>query len=313
MDTLVSMRTFRIVAELGSFVAASERMSLSPAMTSKHVMHLEAKLGARLLNRTSRKVSLTEAGAAYLLQLGQTLDALDEAEASISHSTNTPKGLLRLSAPVWAASGLFSSVLADYCQQYPDVDLEIDLSGRLVDVVEEGFDLVLRVSDSPGDQFIARPIATVCFYWVAAPSFIAEHPPVTHIADLTNHPLLWYKGLPKDLIRLSRRMTQIASVTNTGNARTTRSSLPISPKLLSANESLLREAALQGMGIAALPHWMISDDIKLGRLQRVIDDDIPVKLQALYPSRKYLSSKVRTFLDFLVDDGRLNKDSHTPH
>jgi DNA-binding transcriptional LysR family regulator len=311
MDTLISMRTFRSVAELGSFVAASERLALSPAMTSKHVMHLEAKLGARLLNRTSRKVSLTEAGAAYLVQLSQTLDALDEAEASISQSTTTPKGLLRLSAPVWAASGVFASTLADFCQQYPDVDLEIDLSGRLVDVVDEGYDLVLRVSDSPGDQFIARPIATVCFYWVAAPTYIAQHPPVKHIEDLAKHSLLWYQGLPRDLKSLSRRLKPLVSADNTGKSKMPRGSIPITPKLISANETLLREAALQGMGIAALPHWMISEDIKLGRLQRVIDDDFPLKLQALYHSRKYLSSKVRTFLDFLVEDGRLNAESQT--
>ena len=309
MDTLVSMRTFRSVAELGSFIAASERLNLSPAMTSKHVMHLEAKLGARLLNRTSRKVSLTEAGSAYLLQLSQTLDALDEAEASISQSATTPKGLLRLSAPVWAASGVFASVLADFCRQYPDVNLEIDLSGRLVDVVDEGFDLVLRVSDSSSEQFIARPIATVCFYWVATPKYIDENPPVKTIEDLAPHSLLWYQGLPKDLAILSRHMTRITGADEASKSNKQHRSIPVTPKLISANESLLREAALQGMGVAGLPHWMISEDIKLGRLHRIIDDDFPVRLQALYPSRKYLSSKVRTFLDFLVEDGRLTVDS----
>ncbi len=311
MDTLVSMRTFRSVAELGSFVAASERLNLSPAMTSKHVMHLEAKLSVRLLNRTSRKVSLTEAGSAYLVQLVQTLDALDEAEASISQSATTPKGTLRLSAPVWAASQVFAEVLAGYCEQHPDVDLEIDLSGRFVDVVDEAYDLVLRVSDSPGDQFITRRVARVDFYLVAAPSYIAQHPPVEDVADLAKHSLLWYQGLPKDLSSLNNWRARLNSTSTPVDSKKPRQSMPVAPKLISANESLLREAALQAMGIAALPHWMINEDITQGRLQPIVDAGFTVNLQAIYPSRKYLSSKVRTFLDYLVKDGRLNSDLQT--
>ncbi len=305
MDTLVSMRTFRAVAELGSFVAASERMKLSAAMTSKHVMHLEEKLNARLLNRTSRKVSLTEAGSAYLVQLSQTLDALDEAEASISQSAKTPKGLLRLSVPVWAASSVFAKALTDFCDRYPDVNLDIDVSGRLVDVVEEAYDLVLRVSDSPGDQFITRHIATVNFYMVASPSYIAQKTPIKNIDDFAEHALLWYQGMPKNLDRLKQWASRSVHFDNTVESKKSLASKNITPKLISGNESLLREAALQGMGIVVLPHWMISEDIKLGRLQTVFEHSFPVSLQAIYPSRKYLSSKVRTFLDFMAEDGRL--------
>ena len=163
MDTLRSMRVFRAVVELDSFVRASERLGLSPAMVSKHVMHLERHLDARLLNRSSRHLSLTEIGKVYFEQCREMLDNLDEVEATVGRTTVVPRGMLRLSAPVWFANPIFTRTLAAYRERFPEVTFDIDLSGRVVNLVEEGFDLALRVSQAPSPALIARPVGKVVF------------------------------------------------------------------------------------------------------------------------------------------------------
>lgn len=194
MDTLTSLRVFCEIAELKSFTAAANRLGLSPAMASKHVMHLESRVGSRLLNRTSRRVSLTEPGALYLAQARRMLDDLDEVEAAIGTVTRAPRGTLRLSAPVWAASNGFVAFLKDYNQRYPDVSVEMDLSGRTVNLVEEGFDLALRAkapaSLDPG--LIARPLAEIEFHLMAAPDYLDRAGRPREIAELNGHALLRY-------------------------------------------------------------------------------------------------------------------------
>ncbi|XAH21717.1 LysR family transcriptional regulator [Xylophilus sp. GW821-FHT01B05] len=286
INTLVSMQVFRAVAELKSFVAAAERMKVSPAMASKHVMHLEERLGARLLNRTSRSVSLTEPGQLYFNQVRQMLDALEEVEGAMTKSTVLPKGTLRVSAPVWAASPRFVAVLADFRQQYPDVRLDLDLTGRLVNLVEEGFDLALRVSQSPGDNLIARPLTTVLFQYVAAPSYLSRAGTPSQLSDLSHHSLLWYHSPTLGELHLPGT-----------------EGMKLSSVLRSGNESLLHLSALHGMGLAMLPTWLTSEDLQAGRLVHVLPGagDFSVPLLCVYPSRKYLSSKVRTFIDFLTE------------
>lgn len=294
MDTLKSMQVFRLVAELKSFAAAGRRLEMSAAMISKHVMHLEHRLGTRLLNRTSRHVSLTEAGALYFEQSRQMLDSLEEVEAAVTKATVVPRGTLRISAPVWVASPTFVTVLASYRARYPDVSIELDLSGRLVNLVEEGFDLALRASGSPGDNLIARPITSVSFYLVGAPAYLNKAGCPQQIEDLASHRMLWY-SLTSTTVEWPAAKDKPAE------------KLVVTPVLSSTNELLLHIAALQGMGLAMLPKWLIEDDLQEGRLLRVLSDQEwpDVTLYGVYPSRKYLSSKVRTFLDFLLDDTRL--------
>jgi DNA-binding transcriptional LysR family regulator len=157
MDTLVSLKVFCLVVELKSFSSAARRLGISTAMASKHVMHLERRLNTRLLNRTSRSLSLTESGALYFDHSRRTLNDLEDVEAAVTKATVVPRGILRISAPVWLANPSFVGVLADYQARYPDVQLDIDLSGRIVNLVEEGFDLALRVARTLGDSLIARP------------------------------------------------------------------------------------------------------------------------------------------------------------
>jgi DNA-binding transcriptional LysR family regulator len=294
MDTLISMRVFCTVAELKSFTAAAERLGVSPAMTSKHVMHLEERLSARLLNRTSRHVSLTESGALYFEQARQMVDGLDELEAAVGQTAVAPKGRLRLSAPVWMANPLFASLLTDYRARYPEVTLDVDLSGRLVNLVDEGFDLALRVTDSPDSGLIARAIADAPFYFVASPKFLARSGRPASLDDLKGAPLLAYSIAAGD---------GVVTLDTEQGRRTIR----FTAVLQSGNETLLHYACLEGMGFAFLPKWLVSDDLAAGRLQRVLPKKMffAGRLLAVYPSRKHLSVKVRSFLDFIARDPRL--------
>jgi DNA-binding transcriptional LysR family regulator len=294
MDTLLSLRVFCTVAELKSFTAAAERLGLSAAMASKHVMHLEGRLVTRLLNRTSRHVSLTEAGALYFEQARQMLEGLDEVEAAVSRTAVTPRGRLRLSAPVWMANPVFAGLLADYRARYPEVALEVDLSGRHVNLVDEGFDLALRATAAPEPGLIARTVAEVTFHLVAAPGFLDRSGRPESVEALEGRPYLAYSLAHAD---------GVVPVGGLEGRRTVR----FDPVMLSGNETLLHLAALQGMGFGLLPKWLIEDDLAAGRLELVLPNEVVLsgRLFAVYPSRKYLSAKVRTFVDFIARDPRM--------
>ncbi|WP_256805504.1 LysR family transcriptional regulator [Bradyrhizobium sp. Bra64] len=293
MDSLVSMRVFCLVAELKSFATAAQRLRISPAMASKHVMQLEKRLGTRLLNRTSRRVSLSESGVLYFEQARQMLDSLDEVEAAVSNATVVPHGTLRLTAPVWMANAMFAGVLADYQARYPDVRLDVDLGGRMVNLVEEGYDLALRATGAPDEALIARPITKVAFHMVGAPAYLDRAGRPTKPADLAGRSLLHYALYPSE------------SFSFAGEHGT--ETVKLNPVLRSGNETLLHMAALEGMGLAFLPKWLVAEDIAAGRLEHVMPGQVLFegKLFAVYPSRKYLSAKVRTFIDFVAADRRM--------
>jgi DNA-binding transcriptional LysR family regulator len=294
MDTLISMRVFCLVAELKSFAAAAARLRISAAMASKHVMHLEKRLGTRLLNRTSRRVSLSETGTLYFEQTRQMLESLDEVEAAVGKATVVARGMLRVTTPVWMANPMFAKVLADYQVRHPEVTLDVDLSGRLVNLVEEGFDLALRATAAPDEALIARPITKVAFHMVASPAYLDRVGRPTRLADLSGQPLLQYS-----------LYAGAASLTFQGPLG--EETAKLNPVLRSGNETLLHLAALEGMGLALLPKWLISEDVAAGRLEQVLPDQLTFegRLFAVYPSRKYLSAKVRTFIDFLASDKRM--------
>ncbi len=295
MDTLTSLRVFCTVAELRGFTAAADRLGISPAMASKHVMQLESRLGSRLLNRTSRRVSLTEAGTLYFNQIRQVLESVDEVEAAIGNATLAPRGTLKLSAPVWVASTPFVERMADYNRRYPDVCLDLDLSGRLVNLVDEGFDLALRATHperlDPG--LVARPIMNIEFRLMASPDYLARTGRPRDIDDLNGHAMLRFSGIaPGDSMMLKGP---------DGPHKVT-----FRIVMLSENETVLHLAALAGMGLVFLPTWMAADDLAAGRLEMVMPDaaKLSLTLYAVYPSRKYLSAKVRTFVDFMSESAK---------
>lgn len=287
----MSLRVFCAVAELKGFTAAASRLGISPAMASKHVKQLESRLGTRLLNRTSRRVSLTEPGQLYFNQAGQMLEGLDEVEAAIGNVTDAPRGILRLSAPVWMASPGFVDLLQEYGRRYPDVGLDLDLSSRIVNLVDDGFDLALRATLStrldPG--LVARPLAGIEFRLMASPEYLNRAGRPGSVAELNGHALLRYNGVNLSESTLLNDHDDSAKVT-------------FRNVVLSSNETLLHMAAVGGMGLVFLPRSLVESDLEKGRLELVLPEIVGISntLYVVYPSRKYLSAKVRTFIDFLT-------------
>jgi DNA-binding transcriptional LysR family regulator len=293
MDTLTSLRVFRTVAELRSFSAAADRLDLSPAMASKHVMHLEKRLTSRLLNRTSRHVSLTETGALYLEQARLLLDGLDEVEAAVSEGSTVPRGALRMSAPAWFANPAFARMIAEFSALHPQVRFEIDLSGRVVNLVDEGFDLAIKATppDALDPGLVARRLAEIEFHLVASPAHLDRTGRPATLADLGGRPFLLFSGTRSD-----------GAFPLEGPHGT--ETVKFDVVFESGNETMLRQLAIEGMGLTFAPKWTIGGDLKAGRLELVLPDTLHAAglLYAVYPSRHYLSAKVRAFIDFLVKD-----------
>lgn len=287
MDTLLGLRVFATVAELRSFATAADRLGLSPAMTSKHVQAVEARVGARLLNRTSRSVSLTEAGTIYLATVRSLLDGLEQTEALLTQTTLQPRGMLKVSLPVWMANPAFARLVAAFHVQNPGVTLDLDLSGRKVNLVDEGFDLALRVTPTLDDTLIARRLATISFALVGTPALLDRLGRPRGPEALAGAPFLAYSTVaPDGRVRLSKDGPE----------------LQLRPVLLSGNEILLHFAVREGMGLAFMPLWLIAEDLATGRLEPALPPALwpRLTLHAVYPNRSYLPAKVRTFLDFLT-------------
>jgi DNA-binding transcriptional LysR family regulator len=288
MDTLLSIRIFCEVAELKSFTSAAQKMNLSLAMVSKHVLNLEKRLSTRLLNRSSRHVSLTEAGDFYLKQALVSLEGLDEAEVKLGDVASRATGTLRVSAPVWAASAPFVSMIKEFRTRFPDVRVDLDLSARVVNLVEEGFDVALRATTTLDGDIIARPVVEIPFYLVCSPDFLGIEPLPVDLKDVTGREFLAYTPILVDNTIPLRSRAKWERVR-------------VEPVLQSRNETVLHLAAQQGMGFALLPEWLVRQDIANGRLVRALPDyEASVQLFAVYPSRKHLSAKVRAFIDFMV-------------
>jgi DNA-binding transcriptional LysR family regulator len=293
------MKVFRHVVEVGSFVGAAERMEMSAAMASKHVMHLEQQLGARLLNRTTRRVAPTEAGREYYERLSQVLTELDEAEQAVGAASVVPQGRLRVSS--LSAFGLshVMAAVADYAAQYPQVTVDMTLSDRVVELIDEGFDVAIRAS--PGglksSSLIARQIATAHLVLCASPAYLRRHGTPKSIADLANHNYLQYAGVSA---------LEIA----TGDASPR---VRLSGNLIVNHLEAQRVIVLQGAGIAMLGTEVIGDDLVARRLVPLLVDEVPPRelpIHVVYASRRHLSAKVRSFVDFLAE--RFSNESLWP-
>ncbi len=288
MDGLTGLRVFALVAELRSFSEAADRLGLSPAMVSKHVQAVEARVGARLLNRTSRSVSMTEAGTVYLATVRSLLDGLDQTEAQLAQTALSPRGVLKVSLPVWMANPAFARLLAAFHARYPEVTLDLDLSGRKVNLVDEGFDLALRVTPTLDEMLIAKRLAMIDFVMVGTPALLDRLGRPASIDDLKGAPFLAYSAVaPDGRVRLGKGPDA--------------PELQLRPVLISGNETLLHLAVREGIGLSFMPHWLIRDDLADGFLEPVLPRELwpAVTLHAVYPNRSYLPAKVRCFLDFL--------------
>ncbi len=286
---LARIRAFVQVFDAGGFSAAARLHGRSKALLSKYVTDLEDHLGVRLMNRTTRQLSLTEAGEAYYREASQLLAQLDELDASILDQTAAPRGLLRVSAPRNFGEMILAPAIFAFLAAHPEVSLDLRLEDRFVDLVEEGIDLALRISAAQDSSLIARKIADMAHSAVASPRYIAAHGAPERPENLRQHAAIVDTNLQGQANWHFVEAGETISVRVAGQVRVN------SP--LSA-----RDAALAGLGIALLPGYLADPLIASGALTRVLSGFMSTgsSLQAVYPHRRHLAGKVRALIDHLV-------------
>jgi DNA-binding transcriptional LysR family regulator len=282
---------FAQVVESGSFSAAAAKLGLSPTAASRHVAELEAHLQTRLLNRTTRRVSLTESGRAFYERSVQVLGDLQEAEQEASRAAVVPRGTIKLTASVNFGVRHVAPAIAAFLAAHPGVRFDVSLSDRIVDLVEEGFDLSVRIGASGSDNIVARKLGETRLVPCASPDYLRAHGAPQVPEDLARHNCFTYEYVvPRNLWRFRDA---------SGAERAVR----VSGSLHSNNGDLLAEAAVQGAGIVFEPAFIVGPDVRAGRLVPLLQEFVapPMPIYAVYPSRKHLSAKVRLFADFLIE------------
>ncbi|EOA05472.1 MULTISPECIES: LysR family transcriptional regulator [Herbaspirillum] len=289
MDRLQSMRVFAKVVEQGSFVRAAELLEISNAVATRFIADLEAHLGTRLLNRSTRRLSLTEAGQAYLERVRMILGEIDDAEALVSLETKRPAGTLAIYANAGFGQSQLGELLAGYAQAFPDVALDINLSDRSIDLVEEGIDIGFFSSLQKFDaSMIVRQLGVARVVLCASPAYLERAGAPEQPEDLSRHSCL---NFSHEYLRHHWHVNTEAGVLD----------VPIVSKAVSNSGVLLRDLALAGMGIVLRPSYSLGDDLRCGKLVQVLPgfDMGQVVISMVYPSRRLLSAKVRSFADFI--------------
>lgn len=290
MDLIAPLRTFAKVAEVGSFAAAAEALDLSPQLVGKHIQSLEQHLGVRLLNRTTRKQSLTDFGQAYLARAQVILEGVEGAEQLAEVARGRPMGRLRISAPVTFGVHALGPAVVAYMQQYPDVQVDLNLSNSLVDIVEDGYDLVFRTGDLADSGLVARRLGPYPLVLCASPGYLASRPAITHPNDLSRHECL---GFAHSIIR-----TRWSFRDADGSVLT----VPVSSRFMVNQAEPLLTAAVGGLGLILQPHEMLAAALARGELVEVLPAFVPVStwINLLYSRDRQLTPKLRSFLDFCV-------------
>jgi DNA-binding transcriptional LysR family regulator len=293
MDRLQSMRVFAKVVEQGSFARAGQALDMSNAVVTRLVADLEVHLGARLLNRTTRKLSLTETGHAYLERVLQILLEIDDAEAIVSSESKKPSGTLRIYSHLGFGQLQLAQLLPLYASKYPDVKLDITLSDRSVDLVEDGYDVGIFLDDFQKFDagMIARQLGFSEVLLCASRGYVKHHGMPRTLEDISKHACLNFA------YHQVRHHWPIKSLDGTVT------NVAINSTVTSNNGELLRQFALTGMGIVIRPSFALGDDLAAGRLVRLLPEHYLGRLTAMmvYPSRRLLSAKVRTFVDFMME------------
>ncbi|MVA95741.1 LysR family transcriptional regulator [Nitratireductor sp. CAU 1489] len=290
MDTLTRMRAFIAVVEAEGFSAAARKIGRSKALLSKYVRELEDDLGALLLNRTTRQFSLTEAGHTYFRRASEIIREIDSLADSVRESSGDVKGRIKLSAPRTFADAPIGQSLIDFAVAHPDIVLDINLDDRFVDLVEEGFDLAVRISRLENSSLIARRLAPFTVKVCASPAFLEKNGAPRRPQDLA--------GLPCIIDTNGRWLSNWPFKGDNGETIT----VPVSGPIEVNSPLAARAATLAGLGFAILPDFIAAPEIEAGRLKSLLDDRMPTDagIFAVYPHRRYLPAKVRVFVDFLV-------------
>ncbi|MFL9876342.1 LysR family transcriptional regulator [Paraburkholderia megapolitana] len=289
MDQLASMRVFVKAVDLGSFSAAADALQISSQLVGKHVQTLEHHLGVRLLNRTTRRQSLTDIGRAFYERTKIILAEVEAAESLAAETRAVPRGRLRINAPVSFGMHTLAPELPDYMQAFPEVSVDLTLSNRVVDVIEEGYDAVFRVGDLSDSGLIARALAPYPLIACAAPSYLASHSPLRTPADLRQHECL---GFSATSLRHSW----------TFEGPEGRVSVPVSGRFMTDHGEPLLSAAVAGLGIMLQPLELVRGALSRGELVVVLPEYriAPRPLHILYAPDRRVTPKLRSFLDFAV-------------
>ncbi|MZQ90447.1 LysR family transcriptional regulator [Frigidibacter albus] len=290
MDRLTEMEAFATVVDQGGFTDAAKKMGISKSAVSKHVSALEARLGARLLNRTTRRVSPTEIGLAYYDRARRVLNDAGEADALVTSMQSAPSGLLRISVATDFGVNLLSPVLGDFLQEYPDITVNMVLNNRYVELISEGFDMAIRIGELEDSTLRARKLTDTAKRMIGAPEYFQKYGHPQKIDDLNDHKLLHYSN------QSSANVWRISAPS--GEKRQVRTAGWLT---VNDGQSLLN-AAVSGLGIAYLPSFLYAEAMRKG----LVEDAIPelpqetLGIYAVYPPGRFTQPKVRAFIDFLT-------------
>jgi len=290
VDRLTALATFAKVVEQGSFARAAERLGLSTSAASRQVADLEAYLDARLLNRTTRRISLTEAGQSFYERCVQLLADLEETEAAVRSTTVEPRGTLRVTCGVSFGERHLAPAVAEFAARHEGLNFDLDLSDRSVDLVEEGFDLAIRIGASRQQALVSRRIGTTQLVCCASPAYLARQPAPLTPADLERHDCLAYA------------YASLASAWTFESGDGERHVPSIVPRHRANNGRMLAGLAAAGLGVVLEPDFIVAPEVHAGRLVRLLPGFQPPRspIAAVYPSRRHLSAKVRSFVDYLA-------------
>lgn len=290
MDRALEMQVFCTVIEKASFVGAAEPLGMSKAAVSRYVGALEERLGTRLIHRTTRRLSMTDAGRQFYEQAKEVLALMDAAEDAVSSAAPQATGVLRINAPVSFGVLHLAPVWADFMKAYPRVELDISLNDRIVDLVEEGFDIAIRIARLESSSLVSRRLTSTRMCLCASPAYLNTHEPITVLSDLMAHGVVTYTNFSSGNEWVFVGPNGEESVRTTSVVRCN-------------NGDTCRSITLAGGGVSLQPSFMVADDIRAGRLTEILPAyrSIELGIYAVYPSRKHLAPKVRALINFLAE------------
>ena len=290
MDRLRSMEVFVSVVELGSLTAAGDVFKLTPAMVSRYIAELEKRLGVTLLTRTTRRQHLTEVGLEFYQKCKERLQQIAEVEAGAEAMSSSPKGLLRVSASIWFGSLTLSPVIGEYLMRFPEVNIQLSLSDRFVDIVDEGFDVAIRIGELNDSSLVARKLSVFNFAICASPEYLAQAGHPKQPEDLHKHQCLGFTNWGQQSgWRALQKKTGLKSMQT--------------PRFEANNAQALLAAAVHGVGIIMMPRDLLKPEIESGRLIEIMKAHTPSPrpIHAVFPKNKKTTPKLKTFVEFLVE------------
>jgi len=287
MDRLKGIEVFVEVVEAGSFTKAAEKFGITPAMVGKHIKHLEHSAGASLLNRNTRKQTLTELGETYLLRCHKILNEYKALEQEASLISNAPTGTLRINAPITFGTLVLSPIICEFLDQHPNIDIDLELSDKLIDVTHDGYDLIFRIGDLEDASYVGKKVTNYELAFCASPQYLNTYGIPSSIKELNKHRCLGFSYWKKQSKIISKLDTNAFDMTHS--------------RFRSNNGMALKIAALNDWGVLLQPRLLIEEELRTGKLVEILSDckPIPSPVNLLYKSRHDISFKVRLFVEFV--------------